>query len=73
MARIMKSESILESISVEKITAISDASGGCTEKPSRGVPAASDPQCHQPLKTMADRDYARKMEERYGILNEGAF
>lgn len=69
----MKSESIVESIGIEKIINVSNANGGCTEQPSRGVPAASSSQDRQPSRTMTDKDYARRMEDCYGILNEGTF
>ena len=68
----MKREPAVESIGVEKMIGIGKADGG-TKQPSRNVSVTPGARCRQPLRTMTDQDYTRQMEERYGILDEGAF
>jgi len=63
----------MESSSIEKIIAMGTVEGGSTEQPLCGVSAVSSPQRRQSSRTSSDTDYARQMEERYGILDEGAF
>jgi hypothetical protein len=37
------------------------------------IPDSVRPQYHQPAEMMTDLEYAKFMEESYGILDEGAF
>jgi hypothetical protein len=60
-------------IDVEKFNAIINANDECPEQLLGSGPGSLTSQYQQPEKTMADQEYVRLMEERYGIREEGIF
>lgn len=60
-------------IGVETIVAIINASNGCPEQLLGSMPGSLIPRCQKPVETLSDQEYAKAMEERYGIREEGIF
>jgi hypothetical protein len=60
-------------IGVETIIAMTHASGECPEQLLGSMPGSLIPQCQKPVETISDQEYAKAMEERYGICEEGIF
>jgi hypothetical protein len=60
-------------IDVETFNAINNANDECPEQLWGARPVSPTSQCQQPTKAAADQEYARLMEERYGIREEGIF
>ena len=60
-------------IGVETIIAMTHASDECPEQLLGSMPGSLIPQCQKPTETLSDQEYAKAMEERYGIREEGIF
>lgn len=60
-------------IGVETLVAIVNASDGCPEQRLGGMSVSRTSLCQQPVETISDQEYAKVMEERYGICEEGVF
>jgi hypothetical protein len=60
-------------IGVETLVAIINAGDGCPEQRRGGVSISRTSLCQQPAETLSDQGYAKVMEERFGICEEGIF
>ena len=60
-------------IDAETIIAMTCVSGECPEQLLGSMPGSLIPQCQKPVETISDQEYAKAMEERYGICEEGIF
>lgn len=60
-------------IGVETVIATTHASAECPELLLGGMPESLIPRCRKPMETLSDQEYAKAMEERYGIREEGVF
>jgi len=60
-------------IDVETVLAMTNASDGCPEQLLGSMSGSLIPQCQEPVETLSDQEYAKVMEERYGIREEGIF
>jgi hypothetical protein len=60
-------------IGVETIVAIINARDGCPEERLGIMSIPRSSLCQQPVETISDQEYAKAMEERYGICEEGIF
>jgi len=58
---------------VETIIVMAHAGVECEEQPLGGMPGSLIPQRQKPVETLSDQEYAKAMEERYGIREEGVF
>ncbi|TRZ84223.1 hypothetical protein D4R89_13735 [bacterium] len=60
-------------IGVETIIAMTHASDVCLGQLLSSMPGSMSSQCQKPVETISDQEYAKAMEERYGIREEGIF
>jgi hypothetical protein len=60
-------------IGVETIIAMTHASDECPELLLGSMSGSLIPQCQKPVETISDQEYAKAMEERYGIREEAVF
>jgi hypothetical protein len=60
-------------ICAEAIMAMTNVRDECPEQLLGSVPGSLIPQGQKPAETVSDKEYAKVMEERYGICAEGFF